>query len=165
MSFRTLAIFVFVINMWTSIQCVCFLWTDGDARGLGFRFWASHSYPGSTRSFKTMPSMRLHLLGGVTWFLCPNMGALTSVKSHGLNTRCWLVEKIFAALWLVGTYWRPPYYFYSSFSLCFSLRLVALFDSRPSRFTWKLKKIAGVECYAISSVWLASVRNLVRWII
>ena len=34
---------------------------------------------------------------------------------------------------------------YVSFSLWFSLRLVALFDSRPSRFTWKLKKIAGVD--------------------
>ena len=83
-----------------------FLLTSGDW-GL---FWASNSYPGSTRSFKTMPSMRLHLLRGVTWFLCPYLGALTSLKSHGLYAWFWLVEKNFAALWLVGTYWRPPYY-------------------------------------------------------
>ena len=90
--------------MWTSIQCVCvFYGLPGNARGLGLCFWVSHSYPGSTRSFQTMPSMRLHLLGGVTWFLCPNMGALTSSWSHGLNTRCWLVETISAALWLVST--------------------------------------------------------------
>ena len=95
--------------MWTSIQCV-FLWTSGECEGTGALVWASHSYTGSTRSFKTMPSMRLHLLGGVTWLLCPYLGALTSLKSHGLNTRCWLVEKNCAALWLVSTFLSLPYY-------------------------------------------------------
>ena len=76
----------------------------------GWIAYAPRLYPGSTRSFKTMPSMWIHLLGGVTWFLCPNMGIVTSIKSHGLNTRCWLVEKISAALWLVGTQWSPMYY-------------------------------------------------------
>ena len=74
-------------------------------------FWASPSYPGSTRSFKTMPSMRLHLLGGVTWLLCPYLGALTSSWSHGVNTRCWLVEKNLAALWLVGTIMSLLHYY------------------------------------------------------
>ena len=78
--------------------------------GIGALFWVSHLYPGSTRSFKTMPSMRIHLLGGVTWFLCPNMGICDVNKSHGLNTRCWLVETISAALWLVGTQWSPIHY-------------------------------------------------------
>ena len=40
---------------------------------------------------------------------------------------------------------------YFSFSLCFSLRLVALFDSRPSRFTWKLKKMAGVDVTTVAN--------------
>ena len=40
---------------------------------------------------------------------------------------------------------------YLSFSLCFSLRLVALFDSWPSRFTWKLKKIAGVDVTTVAN--------------
>ena len=63
----------------------------------------------AVRSIKTMPSMWIHLLcacsfpHGVTWILCPNMGIVTSIKSHGLNTRFWLVEINFAALWLVST--------------------------------------------------------------
>ena len=32
---------------------------------------------------------------------CPNMGICDVNKSHGPNTQFWLVEKIFAALWLV----------------------------------------------------------------
>ena len=32
------------------------------------------------------------------------MGICDVNKSHGLNARFWLVEKIFAALWLVRTY-------------------------------------------------------------
>ena len=37
-------------------------------------------------------------------FPCPNMGIVTSHKSHGLNTRCWLADSKFAALWLVTAY-------------------------------------------------------------
>ena len=36
-------------------------------------------------------------------FSCPNMGIATSNESPDLNARFWLVEKIFAALWLVST--------------------------------------------------------------
>ena len=90
------------------ILCVFFLFDFRGMRGdWGFVFWVSYSYPGSTRSFKTMRSMRM---GGVTWFLCPNMGIDTSSWSHGLNTRCWLVETISASLWLVGTYSSLVYY-------------------------------------------------------
>ena len=44
------------------------------------------------------------LFYGVTWILWPYMGIVTSHKSHGRNARFWLVERNFAALWLVRTY-------------------------------------------------------------
>ena len=48
---------------------------------------------------------------GVTWFLCPYLGALTSLWSHGLYAWFWLVEKNFAALWLVRPISSLYYYF------------------------------------------------------
>ena len=47
---------------------------------------------------------------GVTWILWPYMGIVTSHKSHGWNARFWLVEKTYAALWLVRTYSSHHYY-------------------------------------------------------
>ena len=44
---------------------------------------------------------------------CPNMGIVTSHKSHGWNARFWLVERKFAALWLVST--PRGHYHYSYF--------------------------------------------------
>ena len=44
---------------------------------------------------------------------CPNMGIVTSHKSHGWNARFWLVETKFAALWLVTPYWGHHDYFSS----------------------------------------------------
>ena len=41
---------------------------------------------------------------------CPNMGICDVNKSHGLNARFWLVERKFAALWLVRTQGSPYYY-------------------------------------------------------
>ena len=67
-------------------------------------------HQGFTRFIKTMPRMWIQLLCvrvlysyGVTWILWPYMGIVTSHKSHGSNTRCWLVERKSAALWLVRT--------------------------------------------------------------
>ena len=113
MSFRVLSRFVLKNDVDLYTVCVFFMDFRG-CEGTGASFWVSHLYPGSTRSFKTMPSMWIHLLGGVTWFLCPNMGIVTSVKSHGLYAWFWLVEKISAALWLVGTQWSPMYYYQHS---------------------------------------------------
>ena len=44
-------------------------------------------------------------------FSCPNMGIVTSNESPDLNARFWLVEKIFAALWLVSTQRGHFHYF------------------------------------------------------
>ena len=59
---------------------------------------------------KTMPRMWIQLLCtcvlysmGSRGFPCPYMGIVTSIWSHGRNVRFWLVEKNFAALWLVRT--------------------------------------------------------------
>ena len=41
---------------------------------------------------------------------CPNMGICDVNKSHGWNARFWLVEKNFAALWLVTDQCSPYYY-------------------------------------------------------
>ena len=45
-------------------------------------------------------------------FVCPNMGIVTSHKSHGLNTRCWLVDSKNTALWLVTAYRSLHHYLY-----------------------------------------------------
>ena len=65
--------------------------------------------PGSSLH-KTMQTMQIQLLCvrvlysyGVTWILCPYMGHSDVNKSHGRNARFWLVERKFAALWLVRT--------------------------------------------------------------
>ena len=82
---------------------------------------------GFTRFIKTMPRMWIQLLCvrvlysyGVTWILWPYMGIVTSHKSHGPNARCWLVERNFAALWLVDTYCSHYYYFCICFTALFS---------------------------------------------
>ena len=71
----------------------------------------SRLYPGLHAVIKTMPRMWIQLFVcvcslfyGVTWILWPYMGIVTSHKSHGRNARFWLVERNFAALWLVRTY-------------------------------------------------------------
>ena len=47
---------------------------------------------------------------GFSW---PYMGIVTSIGSPDLNARFWLVDKIFAALWLVSAQ-RGQYYYYNS---------------------------------------------------
>ena len=81
---------------------------------------ASHTsrlYPGLYAVIKTMSRMWIQLLCacvlysyGVTWISWPYMGIVTSAWSHGRNARFWLVEKKFAALWLVSTYCSHHYY-------------------------------------------------------
>ena len=58
-------------------------------------------------------------------FSWPYMGIATSFGSHDLYARFWLVEKIFAALWLVGTYCSPYYYYWIIIS-----SLVAWFSTK-----------------------------------
>ena len=52
---------------------------------------------------------------------CPNMGIVTSHKSHGWNARFWLVERKFAALWLVRTQ-RGQYHYYYMLNLTHQAR-------------------------------------------
>ena len=70
----------------------------------------SHLYPGLYAVIKTMSRMWIQLLCACVLYSmgsrvkpCPNMGIVTSHKSHGRNARFWLVERNFAALWLVTT--------------------------------------------------------------
>ena len=67
---------------------------------------------------KTMPRMWIQLLCACVLYSmrsrvkpCPNMGICDVNKSHGWNARFWLVEKKFAALWLVRTY-RGHYHYW-----------------------------------------------------
>ena len=74
--------------------------------------WMSHTsrlYPGLYAVIKTMWRMQIQLLCvSVLYSMgsrvkpCPYMGIVTSHKSHGWNARFWLVERKFAALWLVS---------------------------------------------------------------
>ena len=70
----------------------------------------SRLYPGLHAVIKTMPRMWIQLLCacvlysmGSREFPWPYMGICDVNKSHGRNTRFWLVETKFAALWLVTT--------------------------------------------------------------
>ena len=82
-----------------------------------YKSWAWHHLgvthvPLVTRFYaviKTMWRMQIQLLCvSVLYSMgsrvkpCPNMGIVTSHKSHGWNARFWLVERKFAALWLVS---------------------------------------------------------------
>ena len=76
---------------------------------------------------KTMWKMWIKLLCacvlypmGSRGFSWPYMGIVTSIGSHGLYARFWLVEKIFAALWLVTPQRGQYYYFRFIFELPFS---------------------------------------------
>ena len=91
---------------------MCFSWTFGDARGLGLICACVPLVTRLCAVHKTMPSMWCSFSYGVTWLWCPNMGIATSSWSHGLYAWFWLVEKNFAALWLVGTYCSLHYYFH-----------------------------------------------------
>ena len=77
----------------------------------------SRLWPGSPREIKTMWKMWIQLLCacvlypmGSRGFSWPYMGIVTSYESPDLNARIWLVDKIFAALWLVSTQ-RGQYYY------------------------------------------------------
>ena len=69
---------------------------------------------------------------GSRGFSCPNMGIVTSIWSPDLYARFWLVEKIFAALWLVRTQ-RGQYHYWCQPILCnFYFRVQQLLN-----FIWK----------------------------
>ena len=101
----------FVLND-VDLYTVCFSWTFGDARGLGLNCACVPFVTRLRAVHKTMPRMWCSFSYGVTWLWCPNMGIATSSWSRGLYAWFWLVEKNFAALWLVGTYCSLHYYFH-----------------------------------------------------
>ena len=96
---------------------------------------------------KTMWKMWIQLLCacvlysmGSRGLSCPNMGICDVNQSPDQNTRFWLVEKIFAALWLVSTQ-RGQYHYltrrkqcFPQFELSFSLRVKYQFTFQSSLF-------------------------------
>ena len=118
-----------------SISSFC-VWTFQSVKEkMGVTSLGRHLRPACTQGFhaviKTMWKMQIQLLCACVLYSmgsrvkpCPNMGIVTSHKSHGRNARFWLVERKFAALWLVTTYWSHHDYshFQQNFTplLCFA---------------------------------------------
>ena len=106
--------FVFWLNhkkwFFVTLQLCVFSWLLG-CEGSGATFHGLQRpacNPGSPHEIKTMWKMWIQLLCacvhypmGSREFSWPYMGIVTSMRSPDLNARFWLVETIFAALWLV----------------------------------------------------------------